>query len=86
MKCPQCNGNQAYIQQAEDSHAKEVFCPECLWRCWLKFYRKIADQDAINQQEQQYDKPKTSRNFTTVPKKRKQILLPIFGFNETCSS
>jgi len=40
MKCKRCGSDQVYIQQAEDSHFKEVFCPVCEWRKWLKYYNK----------------------------------------------
>ena len=40
MFCKQCEGNEAYIQTAEDSNFKEVYCPVCNWKQWLKHYNQ----------------------------------------------
>ena len=40
MKCKRCDSTEAYIQTAEDSIYREVFCPVCKWKKWLKNYNK----------------------------------------------
>ena len=40
MLCKRCGSDQAYIQQADDSFLKEVFCPVCKYKTPLKFYNK----------------------------------------------
>ena len=40
MTCPQCHQNNLIIQQAQDSHYREVFCFNCHFRQWLKNFNK----------------------------------------------
>ena len=47
MKCKRCQSNQAYIRQVEDSHAKEVYCPECQWKEWLREYNKKPRKNLV---------------------------------------
>ena len=40
MLCPRCQTNNLIIQQAQDSYNKEVFCFNCQFRQWLKYFNK----------------------------------------------
>lgn len=48
MLCRRCGSNQSYIEQAPDSHARRVFCPVCLWWCWLNSYNPKVKSDFLN--------------------------------------
>lgn len=42
LTCPQCNQDQAIIEQQQDSFTKVVHCLACQYTCLLKHYNHLT--------------------------------------------
>lgn len=71
MRCPQCGGQQAYKQLDGQEYIYIVNCPECGFKCLLKFYKlhlKQYEQQTKSQTESKVGQETTNSVGPDAPR------------------